>query len=156
MKYPHSPRPGNGPALQAFVPILVLALALALPGLATAFDIEAFERLDRAELRAAEANMDDYLEPGTAELLREPENAAERYVAEREQRLAEQVRQPVRFQAGRDGRMDAAAFWPLAQTTEAFVDEQGQVQIRCQPLRNRLGGGQPDFRDGNQPGRPVR
>lgn len=133
--------------------VIVLAPALSM---ASGFDREAFERLDPAELRAAEMRVDEFLEPGTARLLREPRNAAEEYVVQRRQRLAAAMERPPVQRTLPDGSIVAEAFWPTAHATRATVDEHGQIIMSCGRARAILGHTPPDFRHGNDPQEVLR
>jgi hypothetical protein len=123
---------------------------------AVAFDIEAFNRLDPAELRAAEAAMHEYLEPGSARLLREPRNDAERYVVQRQQRLAAQLQQRPTTSILADGTEVTQIFWPLARATQVGVDHDGRITFHCVSVAERLTGPRPDFRMGNDEKRAIR
>jgi hypothetical protein len=130
-------------------PSLYLALLLAAfftTAQAEPFDIEHFRQLDPNELRQAEDRMDEYLEPGTARLLRQPRNAAERYVVARQTRLAEQITASPQSRQLHDGTEVVKSFWPAARATRVHVDEHGRVQLECIPAIERLGRTLPDFR----------
>lgn len=121
-----------------------------------AFDLETFQSLDPNELRAAEARMSEFLEPGTARLLREPRNASERYLVERQQRHARQFNRralPTRLDGGEQVQ---ALFWPAARASRVTVGPDGRAQIQCQPAQVLLGQVLPDFRSGNPDVRPAR
>ena len=130
------------------VAVVVLALLACTPALA--FDREAFEKLDPAELRAAEDRMHEYLEPGSARLKREPRNAAEAYVVARQQRLARSIEQASRQATGHrmesDGSNGVSLFWPAARATQLRVDADGRVSVHCVSVVERLGRQLPDFR----------
>lgn len=117
---------------------------------ASAFDRAAFEKLDPAELRAAEDRMHEYLEPGSARLLREPRNAAEAYVVQRQQRLARAIQQSSQHRAAipnaSDGSRVRPAFWPAARATQVSKGPDGQLEFHCVPVVERLGRQLPDFR----------
>ncbi|AKS41103.1 hypothetical protein [Wenzhouxiangella marina] len=133
------------------------ALALVfLHSAAFAFDLAAYRALDPAELRAAEARIHELLEPGTARQLREPRNAAERYLVARQQRLAAQLAERPEPIALSNGEQVQALFWPLARASRLRVDASGQARIECVPASAELGRELPDFRHGNPPRRPVR
>jgi len=138
--------------------LLLTGTVLLAPQLAmtTGFDREAFERLDPAELRAAEKRSHEFLEPGTARLLRAPQNPAEDYVARRQQRLAAAMQHQPMQRAQPDGSIATQAFWPTARATRATVDEQGRVVLSCVHASAMLGHTPPDFRLGNQPQEVVR
>lgn len=148
----------NSDLLRRFAPLLLLTGVVLAPQLvqATGFDHEAFERLDPVELRAAEKRAHEFLEPGTARLLRAPQNAAEDYVARRQQRLAAAMqRQPVQHILP-DGSIATQAFWPTARATRARVDDQGRIVMSCVHASAILGHTPPDFRLGNQVQEVVR
>ncbi len=127
----------------------VMLFAVLFSGLAFAGDLAQFHQLDKSELRAAEAAMHEYLEPGTARLLREPRNQAERYVAKRQQRLARQMSRPTSTETTAQGEQTMALFWPLARATRAQVDASGRVSFECVHASALLGRQMPDFRLGN-------
>jgi hypothetical protein len=131
-------------------PLTFLVFALLACSPAAAFDREAFEKLDPAELRAAEDRMHEYLEPGSARLLREPRNAAEAYVVERQQRLARAIEQsmknPSAARTAADGSWVSPGFWPAARATQLRVDADGRVRYHCVSVVERLGRQVPDFR----------
>ncbi len=121
-----------------------------------AFDLETFSSLDPEELRAAEARMSEFLEPGTARLLREPRNASERYLVQRQQRHARQFNRraaPMRMAGGEEIQ---ALFWPAARASRVSIGSDGRAHIQCQPAQVLLGRVPPDFRAGNPSVRPVR
>ena len=130
---------------RTFVLALVLATSTSF-AYAEPFDIEAFRQIDPEQLRQAEARMDEYIEPGTARLLRQPRNAAERYVVARQTRLAEKFAERPQWRQLPDGTETVELFWPAARATRIEVDEQGQIHLQCVSAIERLGGTVPDFR----------
>ena len=128
---------------------LIWTLVSAASAFDAASDLATFRSLDHAELRTAEAQMDEFLEPGTARLLREPRNAAERYVVQRQQRLAaefNQRRAPIEL---KDSEHVQPLFWPMARASQLIIGEDGQARITCQPASIILGREPPDFRASN-------
>lgn len=113
---------------------------------AAAFDRQAFEKLDPVELRAAEDRMHEYLEPGSARLLREPRNAAEAYVVERQQRLARNIRNATPKADGSDAGDETSLFWAAGRATQVSIGADGQPRFHCVSIAERLGRTLPDFR----------
>jgi hypothetical protein len=116
---------------------------------AAASDLATFRSLDPQALAQAEAEIHDYLEPGTARLLREPRNEAERYVVQRQQRLAAELMQrpaPIDLAGGEQVQ---ALFWPVAQATQITTGRDGRAEFRCVSAMAILGRELPDFRTGN-------
>jgi len=126
------------------VAALLLALLAGTPALA--FDREAFERLDPTELRAAEDRMHEYLEPGSARLRREPRNAAEAYVVERQQRLAHNIRNATPKADGSGAGAETSLFWAAGRATQVSIGADGQPRFHCVTIAERLGRPLPDFR----------
>ena len=143
---------------ESFRPVLIglLLFSLGCTGLAWSSDLDEYRRLDPVELRAAEARMSDYLEPGTARLLRAPENAAERYVVRRQQRLAADLQARPAPQRLASGEQVQALFWPLARASRARLGEDGRYRVECVSAAALLGRALPDFRQGNPDRRPER
>jgi hypothetical protein len=136
---------------------LILSITLLIISAhAVALDLETFRSLDPIELRAAEAAMDEYIEAGTMRALRAPRNAAERYVLQRQQRLAAEFNRRSATATLRQGAQAQALFWPAARASRVSIGPQGQVAIQCQPARSMLGQTPPDFRQGNPPVRALR
>lgn len=137
---------------------LMAAVLLGLGGaaMASGFDQAAYERLDRDQLRAAEARLSELVEPGTARALREPANAAEAYVIARQQRLAEAMARRQEAVSLASGGQAQPIFWPIARATRITVGPNGQLTAECVSASRMLGQAQPDFRDGNQPREIVR
>ena len=131
--------------LRTFIVFLILAASIAMAH-AESFDIETFRQIDPEQLRLAEERMDEYIEPGTTRLLRQPENAAERYVVARQTRLAEKFAVRPQWRQLPDGTEVMDVFWPAARATSISVDEHGQVYFQCLPAIERLGGEIADFR----------
>ena len=134
----------------------VMLFAVLFSGLVFGGDLAQFHQLDKAQLRAAERSMHEYLEPGTARLLREPKNDAERYVVQRQQRLAQEMAQPTPTVTSADGEQTTALFWPAARATQAQVDSSGRVSFQCVHASTMLGRQVTDFRHGNTDARAVR
>lgn len=132
-------------AARTFVLSLVIVLSAASAH-AESFDIETFRQIDSEQLREAEARMDEYIEPGTARLLRKPRNAAERYVVARQTRLAEKFARRPQWRQLSDGSEAMELFWPAARATSISVDEHGRIYIQCVSAIERLGRTMPDFR----------
>jgi hypothetical protein len=137
-------------------PLLLTICLLLASASGRAFDLETFRSLDPAELRSAEARMDEFLEPGTARLLREPRNASERYLVERQQRLAEAFNRRGATKARAEGETVQGLFWPAARASRLAFDADGRAIIQCQPAQTLLGSTPPDFRAGNASVRPSR
>jgi len=132
------------------------ALLLAICASSSAFDLETFRSLDPSQLREAEARMSEFLEPGTARLLREPRNASERYLFQRQQRQAAAFnRRAVPVSQG-NGEKAQAMFWPAARASRVRIGPDGRAHIQCQPAQVLIGRTPPDFRSGNPAPRPVR
>jgi len=131
-------------------PVVFLIFVLLACSPAAAFDREAFAKLDPAELRAAEDRMHEYLEPGSARLLREPRNAAESYVVERQQQLADNLAQARRRATvaaeAMDGTRVAPYFWLAGRATQVTRGPDGQPRFHCVSVAERLGRTVPDFR----------
>lgn len=134
---------------------VAIALMVINTGL-LAFDLETFRSLDPDELRAAEASMDEYIEAGTARLLRAPRGAAERYVAQRQQRLARQFNRRAAAATSSQGARVQPIFWPAARASRASLGADGEIVIRCQPARSMLDRSPSDSRARRLPARPVR
>lgn len=132
--------------------ISMAAMLLGLGGtaMASGFDQAAFERLDRGELRAAEARLSELVEPGTARALRAPANEAEAYVIARQQRLAAAMERRHEAVTLASGVKAQQVFWPIARATRITVGSDGQLKAECVSASSLLGHTQPDFRDGNQ------
>ncbi len=136
--------------------LFAILLAMLVSGLVSAGDLAQFHQLDKAQLQAAERSMHEYLESGTARLLREPTNDAERYVVQRQQRLAQEMSQPTPTLTTADGEQTTALFWPAARATRAKVDSTGRVSFQCVHASTMLGHEIVDFRHGNTDARAVR
>jgi len=136
--------------------LLLSLLLLAVCASSWAFDLETFRSLDPDELRAAEARMSEFLEPGTARLLREPRNASERYLVQRQQRHARQFNRRAAPTRTAGGEEIQALFWPAARASRVSVGPDGRAQIQCQPAQVLMGRTLPDFRAGNATVRPAR
>ncbi len=134
---------------------LVCGLALLTTSKAAASVLATFKSLDHEELRAAEARISEYLEAGTARLLRAPENAAERYVVARQQRLAAELEQQSAAINLADGEQVQGLFWPLARASQLGIGPDGRARIECMSAQVLLGRELPDFRSGNGERRPV-
>jgi len=144
--------PGRPLVVRLFTPLLVLfCLAGLLSGNAGAFDVEAFRRLDRLELKAAEASLDDYVDRRSGQVLRPPRNAAEAYVARRQQRLAARLSSIETMRDEPLGGQTLAVFGKSAQATRLVIDEHGRARIQCVPAAVLLGRPISDFRHGNRP-----
>jgi len=131
----------------------LFSLAMLWVSAPAASDLAAFRALDSEALRQAEAEMHEYLEPGTARLLRAPRNDAERYVAQRQQRLAADLNQrsvPIDLTGGEQVQ---ALFWPVARATQITTGSDGTARFRCVSASAVLGRKLPDFRAGNGPKR---
>ncbi len=109
MKHSGLPRLAFSIVNRTLALLLILALAMSFAW-AESFDIESFEQIDPEKLRQAEDRMDEYLEPGTARLLRQPRNAAERYVVARQTRLAEQFAETPQWRRQADGTETLQSF----------------------------------------------
>ncbi|MEN1727299.1 MAG: hypothetical protein AAGJ52_02555 [Pseudomonadota bacterium] len=130
-------------------PLFLLLFFLPLSASLAASDLTEFFALDRAELRAAESKINELLEPGTARLLREPLNDAERYVVRRQQRLAAELNQrsaPIDLASGEQVQ---PLFWPVARASQVITGADGRAQFRCVTASAVLGRELPDFRAGN-------
>jgi len=131
-------------------------LFLLASGTLWAFDLETFRSLDHDELRAAEARMSEFLEPGTARVVREPRNASERYLVERQQRRAAEFNRRAAATTRSDTGQVQRMFWPAARASLVVIGSDGQARIQCQPAHVLLGRTLPDFRAGNPTARLVR
>ncbi|MCC5866848.1 MAG: hypothetical protein JJU31_17145 [Wenzhouxiangella sp.] len=134
---------------QALALVLILSTS-AIAAEEGAHDPRAFERLDPAELRAAEARIYQLVERRSGRALRAPNNEAEAYVQARQLRLAERIHAQPRSWHTAEAEV-TESFWPAARATRIQIDDQGRVHIQCVGAASLLGPRLPDFRLSNQP-----
>lgn len=135
--------------------LLTTLVLLACSG-AWALDLATFRSLDPNELRAAEARMSEFIEPGTGRALREPRNASERYLVQRQQRHAEEFNRRAATATRADGEQIEPLFWPAARASRVTIGPDGRARIQCQPAQVVLGRALPDFRAVQPTARPAR
>jgi hypothetical protein len=119
-------------------PAAVLAIVLAALS-ATAwseFNPEALSPVDAKALRAAEQALFEMVRPGTTELIRPPENDAERYVVKRHKRLVEQMTRAPVVREFADGTVVIDYPDGAGTAVGAAFDDDGQPILQCaSPLK---------------------